>query len=110
MKQINSWGNIKFVCACCKDDIEHQTFILDKEGGLIYYKCTNPECNMAFPADIHFKMIEKLNKYIKENRTPDKFATYFKNKGESFKVTYIKTRKITKDYNTHYLLVTKMGG
>ena len=109
MEKVDNWGNIKFICSCGGDGQSDHHFVLEKKGGLIYYKCKNPNCLISFPADIHLKSIEKFNNYLEIKGNPNQFVSYFKNKGESLKVTYKKTKNSTPNYQTRYLMISRVN-
>lgn len=105
-KELNAWGKIHFVCTCNDED---DTFDLVKKGGLIYYKCKNPKCKNMFSTDVHLKTMDALKKYRKEHKgNPNGFVRYFKENGFNYKTKYIKTKKITNNYKTYIIEVTKL--
>lgn len=104
---LNAWGKIHFICPCHQKNSNY-SFDLIKKGGLIYYKCNNPNCKNCFSSDVHLKTMESLDKYIQEKGTPEGFTRYFREKDISFKTRYIETKKITNNYKTYIIEVIKM--
>ena len=105
---INEWGNIRLVCPCGGDGKHKHHFSLEKNGGLIYYRCLNPKCENTFMSDVHLKAMEKLNQYYEKHGTYEGFSLYFRIKEDSMRMRYIRTEKITDSYETAVIEIANL--
>lgn len=108
MDKITEWGQVRLICPCGGDPNLNYDFDLKRKGGLIYYKCTNPECKNEFSSDLQLKVMDLLNRYYNEKNTFDGFSHYFRIKEDSMRLRYIETINITDDYQTVVVEVTNL--
>lgn len=101
MKKIDQWGQIDLVCPCGGAPDKPYDFEFITEFRQVYYRCTNPECKNRFPADLHLKAMDLMNKYIEEHNTLEGFSAYFRMHDESIRLRYIETVKIEDFYEYH---------
>lgn len=108
MSRINEWGNVRLICPCGGDGLHKYHFQLEKQGGLIYYCCLNSKCRNSFSTDIHLKAMEKLNNWHEKHGTYEGFSFYFRVKDDSMRMKYIRTEKITEQYETVIIEVANL--
>lgn len=95
---VTQWGQIKFICPCGGDGKHNYHFDLVEEKRQIYYKCLNESCGNTFPADLHMKAMDLINRYYEQKGTIEGFSAYFKVHDESMRLRYLQTIQVTDDY------------